>query len=278
MYINKITGRIPLLAALLVLVITGCEEKEPANPVTAAFSVRPSSVNVGDTVQFFNNSINATVFQWDFGDGNSSIEEEPIHVYQEAGNYSPKLTAIGTSDSDTATQDVTVNLGYEITIFEGIGIEGLDLKQPWFEVEPLFTTDTAHFVTFLEEFEVYRHDLYYPAEGLGFLFFSDTTFIPDSALLVFMVIFAPYEGATEQGISINSTMQQVIVKYGQPENLIEEEDLTGYWYDSKGIDFYSFGTDFVDEIDIYDPADFAKKSSPVQSILKKPPHPARLFH
>jgi hypothetical protein len=83
-----------------------------------------------------------------------------------------------------------------------------------------------------------------------------------------------YEGATAEGISIGSSMQKVIQKYGQPENLIEEEGLTGYWYDSQGIDFWSLGTGLVDEIDVYDPADFSKKStsrrSPSWELLRKP--------
>lgn len=44
-------------------------------------------------VQFLNESSNATSFFWDFGDGNFSEDTEPIHAYDEPGEYEVSLTA-----------------------------------------------------------------------------------------------------------------------------------------------------------------------------------------
>ncbi|WP_439482544.1 gliding motility-associated C-terminal domain-containing protein [Cyclobacterium plantarum] len=45
-------------------------------------------------VQFINNSSgNIDSYYWDFGDGNNSLEDSPIHRYQEAGIYEVSLTA-----------------------------------------------------------------------------------------------------------------------------------------------------------------------------------------
>ncbi|NHE57360.1 T9SS type B sorting domain-containing protein [Cyclobacterium plantarum] len=45
-------------------------------------------------VQFINNSSgNIDSYYWDFGDGNNSLEDSPIHRYQEAGIYEVNLTA-----------------------------------------------------------------------------------------------------------------------------------------------------------------------------------------
>ena len=50
---------------------------------------------VGIPVQFQNKSIgNVISYFWDFGDGNSSIETNPIHTYQTAGEFEIKLQAI----------------------------------------------------------------------------------------------------------------------------------------------------------------------------------------
>lgn len=43
--------------------------------------------------QFENQSEYATEFQWVFGDGNNSTEENPVHTYTTNGSYTVKLTA-----------------------------------------------------------------------------------------------------------------------------------------------------------------------------------------
>ncbi|MFN3554716.1 MAG: PKD domain-containing protein [Bacteroidales bacterium] len=45
------------------------------------------------TVAFANFSIDADSFLWDFGDGTTSTEPEPQHIYSEAGSYTVSLTA-----------------------------------------------------------------------------------------------------------------------------------------------------------------------------------------
>ncbi len=45
------------------------------------------------TITFSNNSQNAVSYIWNFGDGNSSSEENPVHIYSTGGNYTVSLTA-----------------------------------------------------------------------------------------------------------------------------------------------------------------------------------------
>ncbi|XZF16398.1 DUF4886 domain-containing protein [Chitinophagaceae bacterium MMS25-I14] len=47
----------------------------------------------GSTVNFQNQSLNAGVYQWDFGDGNTSGAVSPAHLYSTPGTYTVKLTA-----------------------------------------------------------------------------------------------------------------------------------------------------------------------------------------
>ena len=51
----------------------------------------------------------ATGFLWDFGDGTTSTEKSPLHVYQKSGSYVVKLTAKGEVDSDVAEMTVFIN-------------------------------------------------------------------------------------------------------------------------------------------------------------------------
>lgn len=60
----------------------------------AAFTVTPSEISVpGDPVYMVNLSQGAEIYTWDFGDGNSSDEMNPVHYYQEEGVYTITLTA-----------------------------------------------------------------------------------------------------------------------------------------------------------------------------------------
>jgi len=45
-------------------------------------------------VSFQNTSINATSYLWDFGDGTTSTDQDPIHTYLSAGNFTITLSAI----------------------------------------------------------------------------------------------------------------------------------------------------------------------------------------
>ena len=61
-------------------------------------------------VKFTNlSSGKAKSYLWDFGDGTSSTEKNPLHVYAKSGYYSVKLTAKGEVDSDVAEMMVLIN-------------------------------------------------------------------------------------------------------------------------------------------------------------------------
>lgn len=60
----------------------------------AAFAVTPDQVNVpGQPVYTVNLSQFSTNYEWNFGDGNTSNEENPVHFYQTPGVYSIQLIA-----------------------------------------------------------------------------------------------------------------------------------------------------------------------------------------
>jgi gliding motility-associated-like protein len=66
-------------------------------------------------VKFYNSSENAETYNWDFGDGNTSEEKEPTHIYETAGEFEVILIA----NSGTCFDD---------TIFSSIKV--IDLKIP----------------------------------------------------------------------------------------------------------------------------------------------------
>ena len=57
-------------------------------------------------VDFENTSNNATSFMWDFGDGVTSVEENPSHIYPREDNYFVQLIASNECGSDTIIQEI----------------------------------------------------------------------------------------------------------------------------------------------------------------------------
>ncbi len=88
--------------------------KPQIDEVQAAFSFQNSERNL--SVQFLNQSTgNPTEFLWSFGDGGTSTEEHPHHVFPAPGDYAVSLTASKAGSSDTTSQLVLVG---EVEVLE----------------------------------------------------------------------------------------------------------------------------------------------------------------
>ena len=69
---------------------------DPNQPIESDFRIssqHPNNCLVSADIKLWNNSINASEYLWTFGDGTSSTQQHPSHVYAEAGNYTITLKA-----------------------------------------------------------------------------------------------------------------------------------------------------------------------------------------
>lgn len=81
---------------------------EGAVPPSAGFESVQSEINYLEYT-FTNSSTGAVSYEWDFGDGNTSIEESPTHVYASAKTYEVTLTATNESGlSTTLSQSIII--------------------------------------------------------------------------------------------------------------------------------------------------------------------------
>ncbi|MBX6361063.1 MAG: PKD domain-containing protein [Acidobacterium ailaaui] len=74
----------------------------------------------GFEVQFKNLSRFATSYKWDFGDGTTSTEAGPTHIYPHKGKYVPTLTAIGSNGKEAdASTVIYIAKGSSIKLDDG---------------------------------------------------------------------------------------------------------------------------------------------------------------
>lgn len=81
-----------------------------SNPPTADFTSDMTTSCTGE-IQFTDNSTdNPTGWLWDFGDGNTSTDQNPTHTYAANGNYTVTLTASNSlgSDDEVKTSFITI--------------------------------------------------------------------------------------------------------------------------------------------------------------------------
>jgi S-formylglutathione hydrolase len=92
-----------LFAVPAAILLTACEK-----PPQASFTIDPANCSAGDTVFFNNTTVDASTYEWDFGDDAISAEENPFHIYRTGGYYTVTLTATNNKGSDDASEFVNV--------------------------------------------------------------------------------------------------------------------------------------------------------------------------
>ena len=93
-----------LIASLMILVLTGlnsCKE----DPPVCNFDFTAD----GLTVTFTSASTNTDTYLWDFGDGETSTEMNPVHKYEGGGEFDVKLTVTGGGGTDSKEKPVAVS-------------------------------------------------------------------------------------------------------------------------------------------------------------------------
>lgn len=157
-----------------------------ADPAIASKTISVVQINpianftfeVGDlTVSFTNTSELAVSSEWDFGDGATSNEENPVHTYAEPGEYSVTLTVSGIEGS--VPSSITMNVAVGVSVFEPIALENADFSLPgtgrvvnWADV-PGWSSDAATVDSGVEE-----GGWWMPADDndyAGVIFTGDTT-------------------------------------------------------------------------------------------------------
>ena len=95
-----------VFSLLFLIVFSGCQ-KEP----TACFNASSITVTTGESIIFTECSDDASSYSWDFGDGSTSTDKNPVHTYSTSGTYTVTLTVSSENGnkSSNITQTITID-------------------------------------------------------------------------------------------------------------------------------------------------------------------------
>ncbi len=104
-----------LLLSLLGLFLAGCSDDDEGPMALADFQFF-----VEDTQVTFNGTVaNADNIAWDFGDGGTSSEEDPVYAYGNAGTFDVVMTVNGTNGSFSESKQVTILPSFDLLLTGG---------------------------------------------------------------------------------------------------------------------------------------------------------------
>ena len=95
---------------LVVLAFSSCRKNDCEAPKPKAdftYEIDPSG-KFPTEVHFTSMSANGRTYSWTFGDGQTSIEENPVHQYRQPGNYIVQLVVTGPGGRDSISKTVCI--------------------------------------------------------------------------------------------------------------------------------------------------------------------------
>lgn len=105
----------------ILLFLIACKDLDrpiaPSAP-EASFTIPTGKIYQGCAVLFTNTSKNAESYAWDFGDGQSSMDKNPTHIFNSAGSYTLKLKVTSSVGTNETTMKVEI---YQNQTFEKSG-------------------------------------------------------------------------------------------------------------------------------------------------------------
>lgn len=187
-----------------------------------AFS--PENCKIPAEVSFRNlSNYNAITYVWDFGDGDTSSQRNPVHTYNKAGTYTVKLTATGTA---TCGSDVETKNAYVIIDPPAdVQVSPYDICDGWPAKLTANANDTVFWFTdTLTDVPVFVGQPFITAP-----LFADTTFYAANAVPAIQQTVGPADNTIGTGGNFNGDRYLVF-------DVLEEmtlEEVTVYSFDTK---------------------------------------------
>ena len=138
-----------IISTVPLLALFSCK-KLPETDFTYAPVDNPEA---GEFIQFENTTPEASSFQWDFGDGATSTQENPTHKFDNPAVYEVKLSATNDAGEQSKSNSIIINAptvlafyildSTEVNLLEGADVWVYDNQTDWDNIaEPMLTALT----------------------------------------------------------------------------------------------------------------------------------------
>lgn len=99
-----------IITAAIPLMLTCCSSEIEDKNIYIEFSHSLDSLEAPATVHFYNYTVGAINYQWNFGDSSSISDEfEPSHFYEQPGDYEVTLTAFSNLESKSLIKTLPIS-------------------------------------------------------------------------------------------------------------------------------------------------------------------------
>jgi len=184
------------------------EEPEPALPV-ANFSINVTEGYVPLSVQFTDLSKNATGWNWGFGDGANSTEQNPTHTYSLAGNYTVNLTVSNANGTASKVATITV-MTYDVIPPLSISDIRFSTGSTWINFTWTNPTDSD-----FSHSEIYLNDIFQTDNSVEF--FNATGLEPETDYTIGMRTVDIYGNVNETWVNLTATTEAPNNIYVKPD-------------------------------------------------------------
>lgn len=109
-----------ILISVFSLACVSCQNDDDVTPPQsqAEFTASATEVKIGETIQFTNNSQNATAYLWSFGDGTTSNQVSPKKSYESSNVFLVSLVSTGAGGSTISNMEIKVTPASGFTVVD----------------------------------------------------------------------------------------------------------------------------------------------------------------
>ncbi len=224
--------RFIILSILGLLFLSSCQ-KQP----TADFTVDKTTAFIYEPIHFKNATVDGYRYEWFFGDGDTSSEENPTHAYKVGGTYTVSLIAYSKNGKKKDTKTTTINIKNYITLTNSTWtVLDVDINDDyWGEIQPNQTVrieNVPNKVYVYAESDNYLGDMLYWDFNIDIKKKNSANFVvgPEHYCLLLQNNFTPSEdvyltditvnkGTTDETIEHNINIEPQSSEYGYYKNL-----------------------------------------------------------
>lgn len=101
-----------ILILSLCLLNIYCSKKNSSPPPVTSFTITSTNDVVPAKIKLQNNTTGALTWHWDFGNGETSIDENPEFIFFTAGTYEITLTSSNTNGTTVSKKTIVIDPAY----------------------------------------------------------------------------------------------------------------------------------------------------------------------